>query len=245
VSLRKVPFLLFLVPAALFADEVFLQGAGSISGRIVEQTDEIVQVDVGGGIVGVPTSRVERIVKARCSLDDYDDRASKLGPKDAGGWRKLGVWASQQGLTVQSQDAYRNVLAVAPDDAEARKALGFVKHDGRWMTEEESYRARGYVKYEGEWMTPAQAQVEQNNAAADQARRDAEQRARDAETATREAEARAQDAEARAREAEEAQRASAPVYWGGWGYGVAAWPSAPASQPKFTPAPRVPVRVPR
>src|SRR5262245_917112 len=91
--MRIVPLLMFLVPASVRADEVHRRGAGTITGRIVEQTDEVVRVDVGGGIVGFPMSSVERIVKAPCALDEYDARAQKLGPNDASGWRKLGGWA--------------------------------------------------------------------------------------------------------------------------------------------------------
>jgi hypothetical protein len=244
--LKALPFILFLVPAALYADEVFLQGAGSISGRIVEQTATNVKVDVGGGIVGVPMSRVERIVKARGPLDEYHDRAAKLAPNDSAGWLKLAVWASQNGLPMNADDAYEKVLASSPDNAEAREALGYTKVNGQWLTEEEGYKAKGYVKYNGEWMTPAQAQIEQNSDAADQARRDAEHRAIDAENAKREAEQRAEEAEQRARQAEEdAQRYASPLYWGGYGYGVTSWPvGTTATTPRFIPANQIPIKVP-
>jgi hypothetical protein len=225
--LRAAAYLLLFVPTLLHADEVFLKDAGMISGRIVEQTETMVTVDVGGGIMGVPASRVERIVRGRTALDDYDERASRLGPQDVRGWRSLGRWASEQGLSAQSEEAYEKVLAIAPDDPEAREALGFVWLDGRWLTEEESYLARGYVKYDGEWMTPNEVQVAQASTAAEEARREAEQRANDAEIAALEAEARAREAEERAQEAEDDYRSDYPVYWGGWGYGVTYWPSTP------------------
>ena len=230
--LRRAPYLLFFMPTLLFADEVYLRGAGTISGRIVEQTETMIMVNVGDGIVGVPTSRVERIEKGRSPLDDYDARASQLGPQDVDGWRRLGLWALQQGLSKQSRQAYEKVLAIAPDDAEARGALGYVLLDGRWLTEEDGYRARGYVKYDGEWMTPAEAQMARASAEADQARRDAERRAIDAEIAAENAQARAQEAEERAREAESNYGADYPLYWGGWGYGVTYWPSTPVDRPR-------------
>lgn len=240
--MRRISCLLLFVPTLLFADEVFLKDAGSISGRIVEQTETTVKVNVGDGIVGVPMSRVERIVKGRTPLDEYDELASRLGPQDAVGWRNLGRWASQQGLSSQSSQAYKKVLVIAPDDAEARQALGFVLLDGRWVTEEESYRARGYVKYDGEWMTSAEAQMAQADAAAYQARRDADRRAQDAAIAAAEAEARAREAEERARQAEQERADDYPVYLGGWGYGVTYWPSTPvvknrpANRPSQLPA---------
>ena len=227
--MRKTPFLLLLVPTVLLADEVFLKGAGSISGQIVEQTDTMVTINIGGGTMGVPMANVDHIVKARCPLDDYDDRAKKLGAQDAGGWRALAQWATQQGLSAQATQAYQHLLTLVPNDPEAEEALGFVLLNGQWVTEEESYRARGYVQYDGEWMTTAEAQMHQQNAAAEQAREDAAQNARDAETAKMLADARAATAAEKA--ADEQQRAaeeaswSQPVYWGGWGYGVNTWPS--------------------
>jgi hypothetical protein len=127
----------------------------------------------------------------------------------------------------QARQAYEKALAIAPDDPETNEALGFVLVGGKWVTEEEGYRARGYVKYDGEWMTPAEAQMLQASAAADQARQDAEQRARDAEASARAAEESARAAEESARAAQDAQPYYDPLYWGGWGYGVTTWPSEP------------------
>jgi hypothetical protein len=228
---RRIPILLVTAAAwilacpPLFADEVYLKDAGTISGRIIQQTDTIILIDIGSGEIGVPPDRVERIVKGRSPLDEYDERAARLGPQDVKGWRSLGRWADGKGLSAQSRQAYENVLRVASNDPEARQALGYVLVDGRWLTEEEGYRARGYVKYEGEWMTPAEAQLAQASAEAERARRDAEQRAADAEAARQQVEQQAQEAEARAQQAESA--AADPVYWGGWGYGVTYWPSTP------------------
>ena len=97
--MRKPPLFLFLLPAviyptALFADEVFIKRAGSISGRIVDQTTTQVLVDIGGGTVGIPMARVDRIVKGPTDLDEYDARAGRLGPWDIDGWRALGRWAA-------------------------------------------------------------------------------------------------------------------------------------------------------
>lgn len=223
--MRKALFLLILMPGLLFADEVYLKGGAKFTGRIVEQTETMVTVDIGDGIVGVAMSRVERIVKGSSSLDEYDELAGRLRAGDVQGWRNLGRWAMQEGLSAQSRQAYQNVLAVEPNDAEARQALGFVLIDGRWLTEEEGYRARGFVKYDGEWMTPAEVQMAQAGAAADQAREEAEDRSRGAAVAELEAGAQAAKAEEEARWEEGAQSWDFPVYWGGWGYGMTAWPS--------------------
>jgi len=108
--------------------------------------------------------------RGRSSLDEYEERAAKLGPADVQGWKSLGHWAKMQGLSAQWHEAYGKVMAMTPDDADARQALGYVQVQGQWMTEEESYRARGFVKYQGEWMTPAEVQMEQAGVAAAEAR---------------------------------------------------------------------------
>jgi len=235
--MRRFPVLLFLLalPRMVLADQVFLKDAGSLTGRIVSQTATKVEVDVGGGIVGVPMDHVARIEKGRCALDDYEDRASKLAPSDAAGWRKLGKWANDQGLSSQAQEAYQKVLKLSPNDPEANQAFGRVELNGKWVTEEESYRARGYVEYQGEWMTPAEVQVAQQNDANQRARRDAEDRARQAEEQARDAERRTAEAQEEARKAQQSSY-NYPVYWGGYGYGVSSWPSGqPAPPATFTP----------
>ena len=218
--------LVLFVPGVLFADEVYLKDAGSISGRVVEQNETTVKVDIGDGFIAVPASRVERIEKGRSALDEYADRAAKLGPQDVEGWKTLARWASKEGYPGQAREACNKVLAIAPNDPDARKALGFVSLDGKWVTLEESYRAKGYVKFDGEWMTPAEAQAGQAAIAADRAQRDADYRANAVENAAVQEQARSEKAEERARyDKEKAEQLNPPVNWGGWGYGVSSWPT--------------------
>ena len=226
--MKKIPILLILLlcPAALFADEIFLKGAGSFSGRITQETDAMVMINTGDGEIGVPRDRIARVVKGRSALDDYEDRAKKLKPDNVQGWKELGRWAAHAGISTQSRQAYENVVRVSPNDMEARQALGFVFQDQKWMTEEESYRSRGYVRYQGEWMTQNEVQMHETHQANEQAIRDAEQRAVDAEVAQVKAEQEAEAERERAEEAEdEARRWSNSLYWGGWGYGTTSWPT--------------------
>lgn len=236
--MRKLILLLLLVvPAPLPADVVALRGGGSFTGRIVEQTADRIVIDIGDGVIGFSTERVESISKGPTELDEYAARAGKLAPQDVSGWRTLAQWAAAKGLPVQSRAAYQRVLAALPDDAEAREALGFVKVEGRWLTEEEGYRARGYVKYQGEWMTPAEVQVAQADAAREQARDDAARRASDADFAANMDRIRAEEKAKRDQEERE-RMARDPVYWGGFGYGVTYWPgnsiapSTPSGSPR-------------
>ena len=224
--MKNILCLLFLLPTTLFADEVIIRGAGSISGRIVEQTGTMVTVDIGGGAISVPMSHVERIIRGRTDLDEYDTRLNRLGPYDAPGWRELGRWASRHGLAEQASRAFETVLALDPDDPEARAALGFALLDGRWVPREEAYRSRGFIWFDGTWMLPAEAQMRRETAAAEQASREAERTARAAELETLKSEVQAAyaaeaaaDAEWRAEGAEWFYSRTCNYNWHGCGYG--------------------------
>ncbi len=228
--MRKLLLPLLLLPGLAAADVVYLKGGGRFSGRIVVQSEERIVIDIGDGTIGFSMDRVEEIEKGPSPLEEFEARAGKLGPQDVDGWRSLAQWAVMKGLSRQARLAWEKVLAAAPDDAEARRALGFVRLDGRWVTEEESYRARGFVKYEGEWMTPAEVQLAQSSAASAQAREEASKRASDAEYKATMDRLQKQEAEKRAQE-ERDRMLSNPVYWSGWGYGVTYWPN-PAGTPQ-------------
>jgi hypothetical protein len=186
-----------LLPTALFADEVIVKGGGSITGRVVEQTATQIVVDIGGGDIGIPMAKVDRIVKSATTLDEFDARAARMGPWDIEGWRALGRWASRQGLEKQARQAFERILAVEPDDTEAEAALGFVMVNDRWVPEAVAYRAQGFVKFDGEWMLPTEAQLRLDAAAAERSAREADEKARADEIDKLKAEVQAQyDAEA-------------------------------------------------
>jgi hypothetical protein len=232
-----------LAPALASADDVYLKGGGRISGRITKQTDAMVEVDVGAGLVSVRMESVARIEKGRSRLDDFDERAAALGARDREGWLALGRWASAQGLGTQARQAYEHVLSFAPSDPEANRALGRVQLDGRWVPEDEAYEARGYVRFEGEWVTPAERQTirDERAAAAEAERRQVENdaRVRDAELRAEEAEARAAEAEERAAQAEQGV-VGVPLWWGAWGPGPPVWPPVPPHPPRPPTPPRPP-----
>ena len=228
--MKRLILVVAVAAAPAFADEVHLKGGGRVTGEIIEQTDEFVTVDIGGGSLTVRASSVVSIERSTSPMQEYRLRAAEIPAGDAEAWRALARWATGNALQSQVDDAYSHLLEILPDDEEANRALGRVRLDGRWVSEEESYRARGFVEFEGEWMTPG----EQRAIVADrQAREEADRQANEARIREIEAEQVAQ------REREEAATEEFrdgglpyygdPVYWG-WGAGPAYWPARP-SQP--------------
>jgi hypothetical protein len=219
---------LALVSTPLLADEVHLRGGGRLTGEIVEQTAENITVDVGAGRMTVKMSTVVSIDKSASPLQEYRTRAAQLAAEDVQGWRELARWATDRALGTQAREAWTQVLTLVPDDPEANRGLGRVQHEGRWMTEEESYLARGFVQFEGDWMMPGEKQAILAERQADEA----------AQAEARAAQIQADQAQAEARAADEAAADDAfwddslpelgdPVYWGGYGYTPTLWPVQP------------------
>ncbi len=219
------------LPAATLADVVYLNSGGKLEGRIVSQTDETVEVDIGAGTLSFPMSSVDRIEEGRSPLDDYDEKAAALASDDLDGWLELARWASRAGLGTQARLAYERALTIEPNNAEANRAMGRVELDGRWVSEEEAYRAQGLVNFEGRWMTPEEQEAIVRSREAEQAA--AAARAQTADAIARQADARAREAEAEA----EAQRQTyqSPLYWGTWGPGPSVWHQNPLDRPRAQP----------
>ncbi len=216
-SLRVLLFTLLIgAPSASRADVVFLNHGGKLEGRIVERNESSVQIDIGAGSLTIPMSSVDRIEEGVSPLHEYEDRAAKLGEQDREGWLELARWASRAGLGTQSLLAFEQLLKIDPNDPEANRALGRVRFEGQWTTQDEAYRARGYVSFEGRWMMPAERDSILRSREADQA---AQARVGSAEARASEAEARASEAEAQARR----RTYGAPTYWTGWGPGPEDW----------------------
>jgi hypothetical protein len=213
-----------LAATPVAADDIYLRGGGQITGQIVSQTEETVTVDIGGGTISAKMSSVVRIEKNTSPLQEYRDRAAKIPAGDAEAWRDLAHWANGYALSSQAREAWRNVVAVLPDDEEANTALGMVRLDGRWVTQEEAYKAQGYVQFEGKWMTPAEQQSIVAQRQAQQAEAEAARKANEARVEQIDAEQQAQ--QQRQQEQRDQLDANQPyyntVYWG-WGAGPRYW----------------------
>jgi hypothetical protein len=214
-----------------FADEVHLKGGGRVTGEIIEQTEEQVTVDIGGGTLTVRASSVVSIERGISPMQEFRRRAAEVPAGSAEAWRELARWARGNALQSQAEEAYSQVLAILPDDEEANRALGRVQLDGRWVSEEEGYRARGYVEFEGEWMTPAEqrAILADRQTGEEAARRANEERVREIE-AEQAAERASAEAESAAFMHGDLPKYGDPVYWG-WGAGPTTWPASPQQPP--------------
>jgi hypothetical protein len=226
-------------PFAL-ADIVYLTNGGTIEGKVTQRDGKVI-IEQPNGVIVIPASRVERIERKPCDLEVFEGLRAGVDVKAPGAAERfveLARWCQQHKMENQARDCYRRALDFDPDHAAARAALGFTRHEGRWLTEDELAQARGMVRHGDAWVTPeakadlvrlqAEKEAAKARAQADRARAEAD-RAR-AEAAQAEAEA----AAARSRYYD----LSPLLYEAPW-YGRSSWPWSDRRSPH---GPIVPVR---
>ncbi len=139
--------------AGAFADIVYLNTGGKVTGKIIERrADEIVVSTPRGLIATIPLKDIETIEEG--SVEDlYKQQLGELKDDDADGHYKLGLWCKDVGLAKEAKKQFEKVVALKPEHEEARWALGYQQVGGKWVAEEELMRSKGFIKHEGKWIT--------------------------------------------------------------------------------------------
>ena len=142
-----VALLLLALPAG--ADELILRN-GSVFRGVVRQEGRTVKVTMENGSVTFQIWQVKEMRITGDPLRDY--KRKKDAATSAADWFELGAWARDNGLPGRAKEAFRRAIELDPDHSGARFALGYQKHEGRWMTPDESMAARGFVKVGVGWI---------------------------------------------------------------------------------------------
>ncbi|MDQ7779657.1 MAG: hypothetical protein RDV41_08095 [Planctomycetota bacterium] len=165
------------------ADTVVLNNGGEIAGIVTEDGDWYV-VEMDAGTARIRKDEVSSVMRGRTSLHEYRERAAALADDDAAGHYQLGLWCKSEGLKKRARVEFQKAIAADSEHAEARRELGYVRHEGAWMTEDQAMEARGYVKYEGSWITREERDLQESlktQARLEAEKKKAEERARKAE----------------------------------------------------------------
>src|SRR6185436_4234836 len=131
MTTMRALFLSLAFASAALADEVVLKNGSSFSGVVREQGDRvIVEMDYGS----MTFKKVDVKFISRNGEDLFSQFTDKAkAATDVKSMLELAGWARDRGLAGRAQDLYRKILILDPDQAEARKALGYEKHNGLWL----------------------------------------------------------------------------------------------------------------
>jgi len=160
--------------SACLADEVVLRNGSVFSGIVREDGDRVV-IEVDFGTLSFKKVDVRSISRGgEDPIREFQEKSKTA--TDAKSMVALAAWAREKGLGTRANDLYRKVLGLDPDQAEARKALGYEKFNGLWLAGDELMTARGFVKFNGRWVLKdtadrlqeldAQAKIEADRVAA-------------------------------------------------------------------------------
>ena len=141
--------------ATAAADEIQLKSGGSVHGRIIEDAGGKLKIETGSGTITVDRADVVSIRPGRTAMDDFDDRRAVLD-EDASSFARLGAWAERRGLRRQAREMFEKTVELDAENETARRALGFVRYDGKWLTREEVNLAMGLVREGDRWVSPAE-----------------------------------------------------------------------------------------
>ncbi|RMG09433.1 MAG: hypothetical protein D6731_19760 [Planctomycetota bacterium] len=151
-------FLLCALPAAR-ADRLILRDGRALEGRVRDDGDSVVLVRDGGAEARFPKEQVLEVERGPTPAEVLRARWAALAPDDLPGHRALARDCDARRLRALAREVRRRILERWPDDPETRRALGYVRKDGRWLTRAEAMRSLGLVpSRDGRtWITPEEA----------------------------------------------------------------------------------------
>jgi hypothetical protein len=136
-------------PAA--ADVVRLKNGQSLEGDVIESGGQV-KIRSAGGTIGFPADIVLRIERGEGVEKQAVKRLQSLSPNDVEGRVDLALELQEAGATTLAQRIFESVLNLDPDHPTARRALGYVRCEDDWTSDEECHHRRGEVLYQGRWV---------------------------------------------------------------------------------------------
>ena len=170
---------LLLFPGFASADVISLNDGRVLEGSVTPDGDYMV-IRHRFGEVRVHKSAVLKIEDTRDAFDQLSKMQAELGTGTADERYRLAAFARENGFEAEAKQAFLSVLRVDLDHPGARVALGYVRHEGRWLTVEDRNRMLGLVEYKGRWVKPEEkAELEKQAKEKAEARKLAKEQAKE------------------------------------------------------------------
>ncbi len=142
--------LMAVLISRLFADELHLKNGAVMEGHVTKQGEEYILEREGMRTV-VHASQVVRVVSKPTTRELYRRKADALDAEDFEGHMALGAWCRMRALPDEAHYHFTYAMALQPDSPKARKAAGYKRINGRWVSLAERQKRRGLEFYDGRW----------------------------------------------------------------------------------------------
>lgn len=138
------------------ADVLHLVNGGKLEGKVTKVKDGYrVEDEVSTSFV-----RAEEVMlheRKPTLAEEYETRRKSTPLDDYDAQLALGLWCRTNNLPDKAKWHLMLAVAIRPEDGRARLEAGFVMHNGRWITREESMRLKGLREFQGKWIPAAEA----------------------------------------------------------------------------------------
>jgi len=136
-------FLTAGLSGAALADDVLLTNGRTLVGVVREEPGRVV-VETRLGDIGIPRDQVQSINPGRTPIHEYKERLAVVegGCASAAEIFELAEWAREQGLVRYVNGLLQRTIEADADHADARRLLGFVRYEGRWVSASERQAVR-------------------------------------------------------------------------------------------------------
>jgi hypothetical protein len=166
--MRALTVLLCLLPSLVLADRVHMKNGRVLEGEVREDGDALIVTQGNGIEARIPRDMVLRVEAAESPQQRRQAELDALDGEDLEAHRWLAAWWDEQGRTREARELRERMLLVWPEDPVTRQALGYVRHEGQWITREDYMRSLGLVPTEdgSSWITEVEAARRARSAAA-------------------------------------------------------------------------------
>lgn len=136
------------------ADQITLKSGGVVRGELLSETPsaksekDLAIRTLSGATVIVPRTDVVQFVRRRLVLEEYEIQAQAAPDTSAAQW-ELAEWCRLKSLRKERESHLLRVVELDPGHVAAHRALGHIRIDGSWTTQDAALAARGLVKLRG------------------------------------------------------------------------------------------------
>ncbi|MCZ7649026.1 MAG: hypothetical protein M5U26_27850 [Planctomycetota bacterium] len=136
------------------ADSLILKNGTILEGELVNYTPQQAEVVINTGIRSTTLQRgqIRQVQLDDASRQEFARQFNALDAKDAKGHFELYKWAKSKRMYSFADQALQTTLKADPQHAQARKVLGHVYRDGRWLSAEEAAKLPASAKAEESWI---------------------------------------------------------------------------------------------
>ncbi|MEN6556889.1 MAG: HEAT repeat domain-containing protein [Thermoguttaceae bacterium] len=164
--LPTVVALLTVSVAQAASDEVFVLSNGSrITGQWLNR-DQLPRRNytiqlAEGATVSLDAKEIKKVLPLKPDEVEYERIVPTYADTAQAQWA-LAQWCREHRLSKQREVHLQRVIELDPEHVLARRALGYNKVEGQWITHDDLMIQRGYVKYKGQWKLQQQIELTEN-----------------------------------------------------------------------------------